>query len=197
MGPESLQFKLFHPPSFSLQPLQTRNKQQRPESDGGRARAQPDLPGETAAAVCSLRPRRVRCSHVGLWASLNLQRLPGGRRRLAPEMSKAPTRSPLHPPVVALFAELLLEVAQGETVAVHGPPVRDLLAAEEIRHHGLGAARPVATEALFALLPAETSQRGREGRVRALAVPNQAKITRYNGNGRSELRFFRTALGSV
>lgn len=111
--------------------------------------------------------------------------------------SKTPSGSPLHAPVVALFAELLLEVAQGETVAAHGPPVRDLLAAEEIRHHGLGAARPVATEALFALLPAERSQRGREGGVRALARPNQAKIRRYNGNGRSELRFFRAALGSV
>lgn len=88
-------------------------------------------------------------------------------------------------------------MAQGETVAAHGPPVRDLLAAEEIRHHGLAAAGPVATEALFALLPAGTSQRGRGGRVRVLAMPNQAEIRRYNGNGGSELRFLRTALGSV
>lgn len=86
-----------------------------------------------------------------------------------------PPRWPLHPPVVALFAQLLLEVAQGETVAAHAPPVRDLLAAEEIRHHGLGAARPVAAEALLALLPAEGSQRGRGGRVRALAVPTRRR----------------------
>lgn len=45
-----------------------------------------------------------------------------------------------HTPVVALLAELLLEVAQGETVALHAPPVGDLLAAEEIRHHRLAAA---------------------------------------------------------
>jgi len=40
-------------------------------------------------------------------------------------------------PVVALLAELLFEVAQGETVALHGPPVRNLLATEKIRHHSL------------------------------------------------------------
>lgn len=43
-------------------------------------------------------------------------------------------------PVVALLAKLLLEVAQGETVALHAPPVGDLLVAEEIRHHRLAAA---------------------------------------------------------
>lgn len=119
----------------------------------------------------------------------------GGRSRVAAPPGSKHAPGPLHPPVVALFAELLLEVAQGETVAAHGPPVRDLLAAEEIRDHGLAGAGPVAPEALFALLPAGRSQRGREGRVRAL-VPNQ-EIRRYNGNARSELPFFSTPLGSV
>lgn len=68
------------------------------------------------------------------------------------------TQLPLHPPVVALFAELLLEVAQGQTMAAHGPPVRDLLAAEEIRDHGLTAGRAVASQALLVLLPAETME---------------------------------------
>lgn len=131
-------------------------------------------PADLPAAVCSLRPRRVSCSRLALWFSSdpglsNLQQLPDGRR------PPLPPRWPLHPPVVALFAQLLLEVAQGETVAAHAPPVRDLLAAEEIRHHGLGAARPVAAEALLALLPAEGSQRGRGGRVRALAVPTRRR----------------------
>ena len=49
-------------------------------------------------------------------------------------------------PVVALLAELLLEVSQGERVAVHVPPVGDLLTTEEIRHHCL------ASYTLFTLL---------------------------------------------
>lgn len=63
-------------------------------------------------------------------------------------------------PVVALLAKLLLEVTQGETVALHGPPVRDLLAAEEVRHHRLATACPVASRAFFALPQPESRQTG-------------------------------------
>lgn len=78
----------------------------------------------------------------------------------------------LYIPVAALLAELLLEVAQGETVALHGPPVGDLLAAEEIRHHRLApaaAAHHVASCAFFTLLHPEIRQR--EGRVRRSGRP--------------------------
>ena len=64
----------------------------------------------------------------------------------------------LYTPVVALLAELLLEVAQGETVALHGPPVGDLLTTEEIRHHCLATAHPVASYRLFTLLHPESRQ---------------------------------------
>lgn len=67
----------------------------------------------------------------------------------------------IYTPVVALLAELLLEVAQGETVALHGPPVGDLLATEEVRHHRLATARPVASYGLFTLLHPESRQGGR------------------------------------
>lgn len=56
-------------------------------------------------------------------------------------------RKSTHTPVVALLAKLLLEVAQGEAVALHAPPVGDLLAAEEIRHHRLAAAAATAAAA--------------------------------------------------
>lgn len=38
-------------------------------------------------------------------------------------------------------------MAQGEAVALHAPPVGDLLAAEEIRHHRLAAAAATAAAA--------------------------------------------------
>lgn len=72
---------------------------------------------------------------------------------------------PLHTPVVALLAQLLLEVTQGQTVALHGPPVRDLLAAEEVRHHCLATAHPVASDPLFTLLHPESRQK-RRGKLR-------------------------------
>lgn len=56
-------------------------------------------------------------------------------------------RSHKHTPVVALLAELLLEVAQGETVALHAPPVGDFLTAEEVRHHRLAASHSEASRA--------------------------------------------------
>lgn len=67
-----------------------------------------------------------------------------------------------HTPVVALLAELLLEVTQGETVALHGPPVGDLLTTEEICHHCLTTGHPVVSYTLFILLHPESRQRGRE-----------------------------------
>lgn len=71
----------------------------------------------------------------------------------SPNRSRRPlTRPSAHTPVVALLAELLLEVAQSETVALHGPSVGNLLAAEEIGHHRLTAAHPMASDTLFALL---------------------------------------------
>lgn len=45
-------------------------------------------------------------------------------------------------PVAAPFPKLLLKVTQGETVALHGSPVRNLLTTEEIRHHRLPPAAP-------------------------------------------------------
>lgn len=68
----------------------------------------------------------------------------------------------LHTPVVALLAELLLEVTQGQAVALHGPPVRDLLTAEEICHHRLTTAHPAASYALFTLLRPARRRRGRK-----------------------------------
>lgn len=114
-------------------------------------------------------------------------KFPDGEFRFTPEI---PRKSPLDAPVVALFAKLLLEVAQGETMAAHGPPVGDLLGTEEVCHHGLAAAGTLASEALLVLLPAERSQRGREGRVNALAT-----IRRRSGNGRSELLFLQNGTG--
>ena len=65
----------------------------------------------------------------------------------------------LYTPVVALLAELLLEVAKGETVALHGPPVGDLLATEEICHHCLATANSIASEPLLALLHPERDRK--------------------------------------
>ena len=78
----------------------------------------------------------------------------------------------LYTPVVALLAELLLEVAQGETVALHGPPVGDLLTTEEIRHHCLATAHPVASYCLFTLLHPESRQK-QKGRVRMSGHPRE------------------------
>ncbi len=53
-------------------------------------------------------------------------------------------------------------MAEGETVALHGPPVGDLLPTEEIRHHCLATAHPVASYTLFTLLHPESRQGRRE-----------------------------------
>lgn len=165
MGPKSLQFKLFLPPSHRSPSQHTDSR------DGGRAPRSARLRYRRRSARCGPDVLAVPASVCGF--SLT----PDSPTCSSSQMAGAPHHPPppLHPPVVALFAQLLLEVAQGETVAAHAPPVRDLLAAEEIRHHGLGAARPVAAGALLALLPAERSQRGRGGRVRALAVPTRRR----------------------
>lgn len=49
-------------------------------------------------------------------------------------------------------------MAQGETVALHSPPIRDLFPTEEIRHHRLSAATgPGVSQSLLILLhPVQT-----------------------------------------
>lgn len=74
----------------------------------------------------------------------------------------------LHTPVVAFFAELLLEVTQGETMAVHSPPVGDFLTTEEIRHHRLTNAHSMASSTFFRL---PYPKRRGEGGVKAHGHP--------------------------
>ena len=58
-------------------------------------------------------------------------------------------------PVVPLFAELLLKVAQGQTLGLQHPPVGDLLPAEEISDHQLAGLERVHPCQLLGLLVAE------------------------------------------
>lgn len=53
-------------------------------------------------------------------------------------------------------------MTQGEAVTLHGPPVWDLLTAEEIRHHRLPAARRLASGTF--LTPVRGGERERERR---------------------------------
>lgn len=67
------------------------------------------------------------------------------------EQRKAPGRSP----VVSLFAELLLKVAQGQALGLQHPPVGDLLPTEEVSDHQLAGLERMHPCQLLGLLVAE------------------------------------------